>query len=134
MSVEYEVGYKKPPKAGQFKKGNSGNPKGRPKGSENLTTVIRRELLRPMRILENGRKRTVPRLGAVVAAAAAKAVSGDTKAAKLLLELAAKHLPLPGAVEHEHPPVAPVTWTEEDAKLAKFLEEVANGKPVDVED
>lgn len=27
---EYEVGYKKPPKTSQFKKGKSGNPKGRP--------------------------------------------------------------------------------------------------------
>jgi hypothetical protein len=30
---EYKVGYGKPPRSGQFKRGNSGNPKGRPKGS-----------------------------------------------------------------------------------------------------
>lgn len=33
--VEYIVGYKRPPKDTQFKKGKSGNPKGRPKGSQN---------------------------------------------------------------------------------------------------
>lgn len=29
--MEYEIGYKKPPKATRFQKGFSGNPKGRPK-------------------------------------------------------------------------------------------------------
>jgi len=135
MSAEYEVGYKKPPTGARFEKGRSGNPKGRPKGSQNLATVIRRELLRPVRILENGKKRTVTRVGAVAAATAAKAMGGDTKAAKLVLELAAKHLPNPppGAAENEHPPVAPVTWTEEDAKLAKFLREVPDVKVDDDE-
>jgi hypothetical protein len=31
MTDDYEVGYKKPPKATQFKPGQSGNPAGRPK-------------------------------------------------------------------------------------------------------
>lgn len=37
---DYEVGYKKPPKHSQFKKGQSGNKKGRPKGSKNANTLI----------------------------------------------------------------------------------------------
>jgi hypothetical protein len=31
MSDDYEIGYKKPPRHTRFKKGQSGNPKGRPK-------------------------------------------------------------------------------------------------------
>ena len=30
---DYEVGYGRPPKSGQFKKGQSGNPKGRPRNA-----------------------------------------------------------------------------------------------------
>lgn len=36
----YEVGYGKPPVATRFQKGQSGNPKGRKKGSKNLNTLV----------------------------------------------------------------------------------------------
>ena len=40
MADEYEVGYGKPPKDSQFKKGESGNKRGRPKGVKNLKTEV----------------------------------------------------------------------------------------------
>lgn len=39
-SEQTEIGFKKPPKAHSWKKGESGNPKGRKKGSRNKKTVI----------------------------------------------------------------------------------------------
>ena len=43
-SERSEVGYRKPPKATQFKQGQSGNPHGRPKGTKNLKTDLIEEL------------------------------------------------------------------------------------------
>lgn len=45
MPKQYKVGYGKPPKSTQFKPGQSGNPKGRTKGSKNsIYTCVQREL------------------------------------------------------------------------------------------
>lgn len=43
-----KVGYGKPPKNTRFKAGQSGNPKGRPKGQSNLTKLIELEVKRNM--------------------------------------------------------------------------------------
>ena len=41
---DYEVGYGKPPRKSQFKPGQSGNPKGRPKGRKGFSTILVEEL------------------------------------------------------------------------------------------
>ena len=56
--TEYPVGYCKPPKTGQFQPGQSGNLKGRPKGSQNFTTILEKELnnkiqIKILKYLEN---------------------------------------------------------------------------------
>ncbi len=87
-SDDYKVGFGKPPKHGQFGKGVSGNPKGRPKGSRNLATVLAKALEEKVVINENGRRRTVTKLDAAVKQLVNKAASGDLVAMRHLMVLA----------------------------------------------
>lgn len=79
------VGYKKPPKATQFRSGQSGNPKGRPKGAKNFGTVIEKELNMRVEVTENGRRRKISKREAVAKQLVNKAASGDTKSIPILL-------------------------------------------------
>jgi Family of unknown function (DUF5681)/Histidine kinase-, DNA gyrase B-, and HSP90-like ATPase len=53
------VGYGKPPRHTRFKKGQSGNLKGRPKGSQNLTTLLSEALNERVIVTENGGRRRI---------------------------------------------------------------------------
>ncbi|MCY3732928.1 MAG: DUF5681 domain-containing protein, partial [Chloroflexi bacterium] len=54
MERKYDVGFGKPPKHSRFKKGKSGNPKGRPKGSRNFSMVVKETLEEPVRVTSHG--------------------------------------------------------------------------------
>src|ERR1700686_1150872 len=84
----YEVGFGKPPTGPQFRKGQSGNPKGRPKGKPNMATVINRALQAKVIINENGRRREVTKYEAGMIQLANKAASGDLPALKMVVMLA----------------------------------------------
>ena len=82
-----EVGYGRPPRASQFKPGQSGNPKGRPKGSLNLTTFLARALRETVVVNEGGRRRSITKLEAAVKQLVNKSASGEERAIRQLLAL-----------------------------------------------
>jgi len=84
------IGYKNPPKSTRFKKGQSGNPKGRPKGSKNIDTLVLEELNAAMQIQEQGQVKTVQKKEAIIKVLLKKALSGDLKAACTLFTMAGK--------------------------------------------
>ena len=84
---DYPVGYDKPPKNTQFKKGQSGNPKGRPKGSTNPDVLIRKLLLQPVTVTQNGKATKVPVIEALLTKVLSMAASGDHKALRLVWEM-----------------------------------------------
>jgi hypothetical protein len=84
--VSYEVGHGKPPKHSQFQKGKSGNPKGRPKGSKNASTVAMEMYLKPVTVVVNGKPKKVPAIAALNAKLVSAAMHGDLKAMKLALD------------------------------------------------
>jgi hypothetical protein len=82
------VGYGSPPEGSRFKKGISGNPKGRPKGSLNVATVFAKTLRERVVINEHGKRKTVTKLEAALKQLANKAASGDLRAFPQLVALA----------------------------------------------
>jgi Family of unknown function (DUF5681) len=71
-----DVGYRKPPKSTQFKPGRSGNPKGRPKGVQNLETDLQQTLRAPVEIKNAKGIRTITTQQALLQTLAAKALDG----------------------------------------------------------
>jgi hypothetical protein len=97
----YKVGYGKPPKATRFKKGKSGNPRGRPKGSLNLATDLTAELGENITIREDGRPRKVSKQRALVKSLMAKALQGDVRAMTSLLALYARVITEPSPDDNQ---------------------------------
>src|ERR1700686_1103014 len=64
---EYEVGYRKPPVHTRFKSGKSGNPRGRPRASKNLSTLLNEALNESVAVVENGRRRKISKRQAIIA-------------------------------------------------------------------
>ena len=85
------VGYGRPPADKRFKPGQSGNPKGRPQGRENIATTINRILQEKIRIREGTRVRTASKIAAAIEVMVNKALSGDQRAFWKLMELAVKN-------------------------------------------
>lgn len=73
------TGYANPPKETQFKKGQSGNPKGRPKGDKNYLALANRELSQKVSIMENGRHKTLSKKEVFVKTTINKGIAGDKK-------------------------------------------------------
>jgi hypothetical protein len=84
---DYSVGYGRPPRGSQWKKGQSGNKKGRPRGSRGLKTYLHEELNAKLTITIGSTKvkDTTQRL--MLRTLGARAASGNLQAAKLLIDM-----------------------------------------------
>jgi hypothetical protein len=83
---DYEVGYGKPPAERRFKKGVSGNPRGRPRGSKNIGLLLEEELSNKILINENGKRTTITKRQGIVKQMVNRAVGGNDRAVRLILE------------------------------------------------
>lgn len=92
MSKDYETGYGKPPAEGKFKKGQSGNPAGRPKGQRKKQAEFGKlfnwVLNQPMEVSENGEAATFSKREVLVMAIVHSALKGDARARQIVLKYA----------------------------------------------
>lgn len=86
---EDKVGFGRPPKHGQFKKGQSGNPNGRPKRSTDLNTILTQELDRLVVMTQAGERHEVSVRKAIVKNLIAKAIQGNLRCLRIIW----KHIP-----------------------------------------
>jgi hypothetical protein len=98
---EYEVGYGKPPAAHRFKKGQSGNPKGRTKGSKNhvppgqglefgtqpANRMLLEEAYRTISVREGEKTTALPVIKAVFRSLGVSAMKGNRLAQSTMAEL-----------------------------------------------
>jgi hypothetical protein len=82
---EYQIGYGKPPKEHQFKRGQSANPRGRPRGRLNKKAVWERIMSEPMYIREEGKMRKVTKYEGLCLAQLTKGIKGDARSAKFAM-------------------------------------------------
>ncbi|NHK26376.1 hypothetical protein FF098_000480 [Parvularcula flava] len=97
---DYEIGYGKPPAHSRFKKGQSGNPKGRPKGSRNkpsqpattedmLQSIILDEAYRTINVKDGTGEITIPVAKAVIRSLAVNAARGNVRSQKIFTDMVA---------------------------------------------
>jgi Family of unknown function (DUF5681) len=86
-SGEYEVGRGKPPRDTRFRKGQSGNPGGRPRGSGNVDTLLLREVRKKVAIVADGQRKKITKLEAALCQLVNGAASGKLRHIQLLTKL-----------------------------------------------
>ena len=79
MGRDQDAGYGKPHRHSRFKKGQSGNPKGRPKGGRNFSTDVKATLEEPIRVTHHGKAQTVSTQHAALLGQAGKARVGGCR-------------------------------------------------------
>ena len=84
---DYAVGYGRPPQFTRFKPGQSGNPRGRPKGAKNVDTILREVLLRQITVMEAGKRRKITVLEAYFKRLTKQALDGDSKSGDKMIRL-----------------------------------------------
>lgn len=82
-----KVGYCNPPKHSRFRKGQSGNPKGRPRGSSSLIAIAAEELERKVQTSNGPRGEKMKTAQAIIRAHIIKAIKGDVRSAEFIIRL-----------------------------------------------
>jgi hypothetical protein len=112
---DYQVGYGKPPHHTRFRRGQSGNPRGRPAGSRNLATLVNEALNEPVIVVENGGRRKISKREAIIKQLVNRSAKADWRAIKILLDIVRE---LEGRIE---PETAESSFSAADEKVIEQI-------------
>ena len=84
MTKEKKIGYGQPPKETRFKKGKSGNPKGKPRGTKSMHTLLTELINQKIIVNQNGKPIKISKKTAMLMQLINKGVKGDLKAIQIL--------------------------------------------------
>jgi hypothetical protein len=85
-AADYAVGYRRPPVPTRFRKGESGNPRGRPARGRTMPEAIRQALHSMVVVTENGERKRAPRIDVIARQVTNKAAAGDLGAIRLIAQ------------------------------------------------
>ena len=117
---DYKVGYKKPPLHTRFRKGQSGNPRGRPRGSKNFSTLLTDALNEPVVVTEDGRRRKISKRELGFKQLANRFAMAEAQATKMLLGLMLERERLAAATAAAAPAERP-SFADADQKVIANL-------------
>jgi hypothetical protein len=125
----YETGYGRPPRESQWKPGQSGNPRGRPKKSKKTDTgdiaaMIREELAAEVTVVENGRKLKMNMKRLLVKKLIADAIGGTPDHRLKTV----KHLATMGLTQAD-----PEDHSPSDEQIVDFITELARECNVEID-
>jgi uncharacterized protein DUF5681 len=102
---------------GRFGPGNRANPNGRPRKATSANATVLKELIAPVTVTENQKRRKISKLAANAKQIANKGASGDLRAAKMAVDLALR-------AESQQAPAQPLQalGTRDQEIVARFIE------------
>ena len=112
---DYKVGPGKPPLRTRFKKGQSGNPRGR--SPKNLATLLADALNEKVYVTIDGRRRKITNREAIITQMVNKSASADLRATKMLIDMLKDAEKKAGMTP---PEPAPFTAADEEV-MANFI-------------
>jgi len=124
------VGYGNPPRHNRFRKGQSGNPKGRPRGSKNLSTLVDEELKQTVTVTENGARKRISKAQAIAKRLVNGAVAGETKMVPMLLNQERAQADQQASVAAAEMPIG----AEDELVIEQIIERIRNAQPLPTTD
>jgi Family of unknown function (DUF5681) len=118
---EYAANYRKPPLHTRFKKGQSGNPRGRPK--KDLAGLLVAALNEPVFVTTNGRRRKITKREVIVTQMVNESAGANLRATKMLIDMM-KDIEKKTAAE---PPPEPHRFAPADEEVIKGVRDRIRG-------